>query len=219
MQEFRGRAPSTLANHYPMCQAQRSIGQEYVLDAIFAPLFEWLARPSVGLGALFVVSALAATILPLGSEPVFLGYLALNPEFFWVAVMVATAGNSLGGFMTYWMGAGAQRAYQRWRPQQLGAPDSSASQSSMLPKHGVSRASSASRLPVQRTRAQKLLQRFGAPVLLLSWLPVIGDPLCAVAGWLRLPWLPCFIFIIAGKFSRYLVLGGVLKLLLSPPGA
>ena len=78
------------------------------------PLFEWLARPSVGLGALFVVSALAATILPLGSEPVFLGYLALNPEFFWVAVMVATAGNSLGGFMTYWMGAGAQRAYQRF---------------------------------------------------------------------------------------------------------
>jgi len=164
------------------------------------PLFEWLARPSVGLGALFVVSALAATILPLGSEPVFLGYLALNPEFFWVAVMVATAGNSLGGFMTYWMGAGAQRAYQRWRPQQLGAPDSSASQSSMLPERGVSRASSASRLPVQRTRAQKLLQRFGAPVLLPSW-------------------LPCFIFIIAGKFSRYLVLGGVLKLLLSPPGA
>jgi membrane protein YqaA with SNARE-associated domain len=110
MQKFRGRAPSTLANHYPMCQAQRSIGQEYVLDAIFAPLFEWLARPSVGLGALFVVSALAATILPLGSEPVFLGYLALNPEFFWVAVMVATAGNSLGGFMTYWMVASALAA-------------------------------------------------------------------------------------------------------------
>jgi membrane protein YqaA with SNARE-associated domain len=49
---------------------------------------------------------------------------------------------------------------------------------------------------------------------LLSWLPVIGDPLCAVAGWLRLPWLPCLIFMTIGKGARYLVLGGVFQLLL-----
>ena len=81
-----------------------------MLDSIFAPLLELLALPSVGLGAIFVVSALAATILPLGSEPIFLGYLALKPEFFWAAVLVATAGNSLGGVITYWMGAGAHLA-------------------------------------------------------------------------------------------------------------
>ena len=67
---------------------------------------------------------------------------------------------------------------------------------------------------MQQTRAQGWVNRFGAPILLLSWLPVVGDPLCAVAGWLRLPWLPCLIFIVIGKFARYLVLGGVLKLLL-----
>ena len=170
-----------------------------MLDSIFASLLEWLALPSIGLGALFAISALASTILPLGSEPVFLGYLALKPELFWAAVLVATAGNSLGGVITYWMGAGAHLAFQRWRrprPETSGA------------------AGTVPRPSNQQTRAQAWVDRFGAPILLLSWLPVVGDPLCAVAGWLRLPWLPCLIFIVIGKFARYLVLGGVLKLLL-----
>ena len=67
---------------------------------------------------------------------------------------------------------------------------------------------------MQHTRARAWVHRFGAPILLLSWLPVVGDPLCAMAGWLRLPWLPCLIFLMLGKFARYLALGGVLKLLL-----
>jgi len=56
------------------------------------------------------------------------------------------------------------------------------------------------------------VQRFGAPILLLSWLPLIGDPLCAMAGWLRLPWRACLFFIVLGKFARYLVLAGLLQL-------
>jgi membrane protein YqaA with SNARE-associated domain len=193
-------------------------------------LFEWLALPSIGLGAIFVISALASTILPLGSEPIFLGYLALQPEFFWAAVLVATAGNSLGGFITYSMGAGAHLVFQRWR-----RPRSDAG-ASVVARQGEARAVSAlgsplspspaqcetdacpagtaARSSMQQTRAQGWVNRFGAPILLLSWLPVVGDPLCAVAGWLRLPWLPCLIFIVIGKFARYLVLGGVLKLLL-----
>jgi len=147
--------------------------------------------PSIGLGAIFVISALAATILPLGSEPVFLAYLTLKPDLFWPAVVVATAGNSLGGWLTYWMGAGAQRGYQRWRQQP--------------PEHATSAS-------VTRSRAQAWVHRFGAPILLLSWLPVVGDPLCAVAGWMRLPWLPCLIFITIGKCARYLVLGAMVKL-------
>lgn len=47
------------------------------------------------------------------------------------------------------------------------------------------------------------VRRFGAAVLLLSWLPVIGDALCAAAGWLKLPWLPCTLAIAAGKLVRY----------------
>ena len=185
-----------------------------MLDSIFASLLELLALPSVGLGAIFVVSALAATILPLGSEPIFLGYLALKPEFFWAAVLVATAGNSLGGFITYWMGAGAHLAYQRWRPPRSGASGLPVSQGGAQLEASAGSTGTVAGSSVQQTRAQAWVQRFGAPILLLSWLPVVGDPLCAMAGWLRLPWLSCLIFMMIGKCARYLVLGGVLKLLL-----
>lgn len=49
-----------------------------------------------------------------------------------------------------------------------------------------------------------LTTRWGAPVLLLSWVPIIGDALCAAAGWLRLPWLACALWMAAGKGLRYL---------------
>ena len=50
---------------------------------------------------------------------------------------------------------------------------------------------------------QESLKRWGSPALLLSWLPLIGDALCLGAGWLRLRWLPCCLFMAAGKFARY----------------
>jgi membrane protein YqaA with SNARE-associated domain len=49
------------------------------------------------------------------------------------------------------------------------------------------------------------VRRRGAPILLLSWAPVVGDALCAAAGWLRLPWLPCIAWMAAGKLLRYAV--------------
>ena len=49
------------------------------------------------------------------------------------------------------------------------------------------------------------MQNYGSPALLLSWVPIIGDPLCVAAGWLRLdPWRVLF-FIALGKFARYWV--------------
>ncbi|HJV24901.1 MAG TPA: DedA family protein [Aromatoleum sp.] len=47
------------------------------------------------------------------------------------------------------------------------------------------------------------VRRHGAPVLVLSWAPVVGDALCAAAGWLRLAWLPCLLWMGAGKLLRY----------------
>ena len=47
------------------------------------------------------------------------------------------------------------------------------------------------------------LLRWGSPVLLLAWAPLIGDALCIAAGWLRLHWLPCCVFMAIGKFVRY----------------
>ena len=49
------------------------------------------------------------------------------------------------------------------------------------------------------------LERWGSPALLLSWLPLVGDALCVAAGWLRLHWVPCCLFMAVGKLVRYWV--------------
>ena len=55
----------------------------------------------------------------------------------------------------------------------------------------------------QKMKGLATVQRYGAPVLLLSWVPVVGDPLCVAAGWLRLnPWWSA-LSIAVGKFARY----------------
>ena len=52
-------------------------------------------------------------------------------------------------------------------------------------------------------RGLRWLTRFGPKACLLAWVPVVGDPLCAVAGWLRLPFWPCLAYMAVGKFLRY----------------
>jgi len=49
-----------------------------------------------------------------------------------------------------------------------------------------------------------MARRWGAPILLLAWTPVVGDLLCVAAGWLRLPWLACLLWMAVGKTARYL---------------
>ncbi len=53
---------------------------------------------------------------------------------------------------------------------------------------------------------QERMTRWGSPALLLAWLPLVGDALCVAAGWLRLHWAPCCLFMAAGKFVRYWIL-------------
>ena len=50
------------------------------------------------------------------------------------------------------------------------------------------------------------LRRRGAPALLLAWLPLVGDALCLLAGWLRLPALPVAVWLTLGKLARYAAL-------------
>jgi membrane protein YqaA with SNARE-associated domain len=52
-------------------------------------------------------------------------------------------------------------------------------------------------------RAVALAQRYGIPMLLLSWVPVIGDALCVASGWLRQDWRLATLAIAAGKLARY----------------
>ena len=149
------------------------------MEAWLHALHAALALPEFGLSTVFVVSLLSATLLPLGSEWVVLGLVKINPPLFWVAILVATAGNTAGGAISWWMGYGAERAYERVRHRK---------------PHEV--------------RVLRWLDRFGAKACLLSWLPVVGDPLCAVAGWQRLPFWPCIFYMSVGKFARYLTMTG-----------
>ncbi|MEO8159714.1 MAG: YqaA family protein [Betaproteobacteria bacterium] len=121
---------------------------------------------SFSLGALFLSSFLAATLLPGGSEVVFAGVLASGASTLWPALAVATLGNTLGGLTSYLVG--------RLVPdRKLGG------------------------------RALEWVRRWGSSVLLLSWVPIIGDALCVAAGWLRLSVGWSVLFIALGKFARY----------------
>lgn len=143
-------------------------------------LLQWLALPQAGLGALFVVSFLSATLLPVGSEAALFGLLKLNPELFWPAIAVATVGNTAGGALNWAMGAATHRAIDKARHRNT------------------------------EWRALLWLRRFGPKACLLAWMPVIGDPLCAVAGWLRFPFWPCVAYMAIGKLLRYLALTAAL---------
>ena len=47
------------------------------------------------------------------------------------------------------------------------------------------------------------MRRWGAPAMMLAWLPVVGDALCVAAGWLKLNWLAVLLFQAAGRLARY----------------
>jgi membrane protein YqaA with SNARE-associated domain len=58
-------------------------------------------------------------------------------------------------------------------------------------------------------RGLQAVQKYGSPSLLLSWVPILGDPLCVAAGWLRInPWLAA-LFMAVGKFARYVVIASM----------
>lgn len=59
--------------------------------------------------------------------------------------------------------------------------------------------------PAPRQNILARLERYGMPLLLLSWLPLVGDGFCLAAGWLRLPFLPCLAAMALGKAARYAV--------------
>ena len=59
------------------------------------------------------------------------------------------------------------------------------------------------------SKALRWLQRFGAPATFFAWLPIVGDALCAAAGWLRVNWLAALAFMAAGRLARYLVVAGL----------
>jgi membrane protein YqaA with SNARE-associated domain len=130
---------------------------------------------------LMLIAFLSATLLPLGSEPALVGFLLWQPRWWLTALLLATVANSAGGLFNWWLGKSAKALWrERTSPPQ-----------SPTPKNWVS------------NWCQKILTALGPKGLLLSWLPLVGDPLCVLAGWLEWQWLLCLCFMSLGKGLRY----------------
>ncbi|MBC8208862.1 MAG: DedA family protein [Desulfobulbaceae bacterium] len=132
-----------------------------------------------GLPALFILSFLAATVLPLGSEWLLVALIA-NGYSFLPILTAATLGNTLGACTTYVIGFyGSLFLFQRVL---------------RIDRH-------------TEAKARRFYKRYGVWSLLLSWVPIIGDPLCLLAGLLKTRWLIFLPLVIIGKLGRYLALG------------
>jgi membrane protein YqaA with SNARE-associated domain len=148
------------------------------MEAWIMSLLTALSLPQFGLSTVFFVALISATLLPMGSEPAVFGLVKLNPELFWPAIFVATVGNALGGGINWWIGYGAKRAYEGYKQT------------------------------AARARALAWLHKLGPKACFFAFLPVIGDPLTTVAGWLKFPFWPCFLYGAVGKFCRYAIMTG-----------
>lgn len=152
----------------------------------------------LSLWGLFLSSLLGATLLPGGSELVLLGVLHLHPELFWPALLLGTFGNTLGGMISFGMGWMLPQTRQLKHEEKVrlrhgGAEHSGAGAAA---EHPASQSDKFARNVMR-------VQRYGTPVLLLAWAPLIGDALCLAAGWLRLSPLRAALFMLIGKFARY----------------
>ena len=128
------------------------------------------------LAFLFTSAFAASTILPMSSEVV-LGTLARSGSSeVWLLLAVATAGNTLGAVVNWGIG----RYASTWRTR----------------LHSLEEA--------KFERACRWFNRWGIWCLLLSWLPVVGDPLTLVAGALRTAFVPFVLLVALGKAARYL---------------
>jgi len=128
---------------------------------------------------LFLTAFAAASVLPLQSEALLVGLLLSEHYLVWALLLVATAGNVLGSALNWLLG----RYLERWRAK--------------------------SWFPVSDQgleKAQRAYHRYGRWSLLLSWVPIIGDPLTLVAGVMREPLWSFLLIVTLAKATRYLVL-------------
>lgn len=128
---------------------------------------------------LFAVALGAASILPMQSEPVLVALLLLAEQPVWSLVVVASIGNTLGACINWGLGRAVERFRdRRWFP---------------VP-------------PAKLARAEAWYRRWGRWSLLLSWAPIVGDPLTVVAGVLREPFWTFLLLVAIAKTGRYIML-------------
>jgi membrane protein YqaA with SNARE-associated domain len=126
---------------------------------------------------LFVLSFLASTILPFGSEALVIAliYQGFSP---FTVVLVATLGNYLGSCTTYYLGLKGRSVLEKY----------------LSPS------------PEKLEKSEKLFKKYGLYTLLFTWVPGIGDAITMVAGLMQLPFKSFSILVFIGKFGRYFAL-------------
>jgi len=131
---------------------------------------------------LFLVAFGAATLLPLGSEALFLYDLEAGESFF-LLWLFASVGNTLGSMVNYWLGLKGEAYLERKGYLSAG----------------------------KMQKSKHFFDRYGGLTLLLSWVPIIGDPLTFIAGVLRYNFKWFIIIVFIAKAIRYAVIGFVLQ--------
>lgn len=130
-------------------------------------------------GGLFTAAFAAASIFPAQSEAILLGLVATNDYPLIALLAVASIGNILGSLLNWWLGLYVQRFKDRkWFP---------VSETALV-------------------RAQNHYARYGRWSLLLSWVPIIGDPITIAAGIMRERIIPFLILVSIAKTGRYIAL-------------
>lgn len=136
----------------------------------------------VSYAGLFLTALVAATILPAQSEAALVALLVAGDQPAWALITVAGAGNVLGSVINWGLGRGIERLrHHRWFPVTEADLD----------------------------RAGRWYRRWGKWSLLLSWAPIIGDPLTVAAGVLREPFPVFLILVTIAKVGRYLIVAAV----------
>lgn len=129
---------------------------------------------------LFISGFTSATLLPGSSEALFLLMLSEQTWNTGLLIAIAGTGNSLGGMTNWLLGFAIRKGFYK-------DPHRQAEEN-------------------KRHKAEQWLNKHGAPVLFFSFLPVIGDPLCLVAGLIKIHWFSALVYISLGKFFRYFIL-------------
>ncbi|WP_298817218.1 YqaA family protein [uncultured Roseibium sp.] len=133
---------------------------------------------SASLLGLFGVSFLAATLLPAQSELGLAGLIALGQDPVPLLVFAASLGNTLGSVVNWWLGIGIVHfSNAKWFPVKADS----------------------------LSRATTWYHRYGRWSLLLSWAPIVGDPLTLAAGVLKEPFWSFFILVAIAKTARYII--------------
>ena len=129
--------------------------------------------------SLFLISFLAATILPFSSDLTLAGLIATSSYDNLLLLLVASLGNVLGSAVNWILGFYSRNlSTKKWFPFK----------------------------DEQIKKSSRWFNKFGRWSLLFAWVPIIGDPLTLVAGLLRVKFIEFLILVTIGKVSRYVVI-------------